>query len=392
VRIGWLVRHIFQKTIGGVERHIDAHSRWMRSWGHEVELWSSEYPKGCREELPDGRKIFGLGLRPVPSSLWRIAPLCRVIDAVQRLPDRFDAVFSADHLLTASWALRNSGVPIIYCPGGTVIGTTQWHFPVLRDDGWLRSFLQPARQYLLAEKICLQRVAGIAPVSEAVKRQMLSVHPGCAGRMRVIHLGYEPDDLLPRHPSPVFTVVCVARLHPIKNIDFLIRAWRQVTFSPKRLVLVGDGEERIKLQTLSAELGLGGSVEFAGERHDVPRWLAGSDVFILPSRYEACPLAVLEAMGTGLPCLTLRSVAGISDVAASGELNVEGETGLFADPEDPRDLAEQITYLADHPEVRDRMGWASRHRALTHFTWEQAARKYMQFAEDLIQGRRIRIA
>ncbi|MFQ5503024.1 MAG: glycosyltransferase family 4 protein, partial [Phycisphaerae bacterium] len=286
----------------------------------------------------------------------------------------------------------------------TVTGSFRWHFPAHDAEKQSRriqeSFLPP-RQYLLAERFCLLRSSGIVAVSDLVKKQMLRVHGGCAGRIRTIHNGHEPSrngrGLHPYQSRNIqagpkrFTAICVARLHRIKNIDHLIKAWAMVRYPAKRLLLVGSGEEMPALERLVTKLHLNDTVVFLGERLDVPYHLSHADVFILPSLYEACGSAAIEAMGAGLPCITLKNVDGITEVATSGEINIDGVTGFCVDPKDPRDMAGRIDFLADHPDIRDRMGRQSYERARTHFMWEHAAQAYVTFARDIVgRSRRYR--
>lgn len=391
MRVAWLVQHLWPETVGGVALQVEAVSRHMHARGHRVTLWACAVDRGRRMVRPDGRGVIGIGGLDGPGRFWRLAPLWKARGLTQLGPSRRDAdvVFSADPVLSMVYMLLRPGVPLICCPGGTVSGSFPWHFPVEHAKPWRSRVGTPAGQYLFAERFCLQRAPGIIAVSSRVRGQMLRVHRGSAGRIRVIHTGYEPDAMRARAHGPAsdgLTVICVGRLHRIKNIGHLIRAWGLVRCASKHLMIVGDGEEGAGLRRLAGQVGVSDSVSFLGERLDVPDLLAGADVFVLPSRYEACPIAVIEAMGTGLPCITLASVPGVSEVGASGELNVDGETGFCVVPDDPGALAAKIDYLADHPEVRRRMGGAARRRAESRFTWGRASRAYLRFAEDLVAG------
>jgi len=393
MRIVWLARHVWPETIGGIQMRVNALTRHMRSDGHDVEMWTCALAAGSSKILDDGRRLIGLGGPDPPRFLWRIAPAWRVMCLILSRTGMggVDIVFTADPIFVSWHILSGSSIPLIYCPGGTVSGSFRWQFPGAGSGGWLerlRRTVMPAGQYLLAERLCLLRSAGIIAVSRAVRDQMLNVCAGSGRRMRVIHTGYEPSWIKQpvRDGSRPFTVICVARLHRIKNIDHLICAWQLVARTDKRLIIVGDGEEGPALKALVCALGLDDSIEFLGERRDVPSLLAGADVFVLPSLYEACPLAVIEAMGSSLPCITLQSVPGVSSVGASGELNVDGVTGFCVDPQDRQAMASAIDYFADHPGARRQIGQAAQHRARTLLTWDLAARKYLALAEQLTAG------
>ena len=116
-----------------------------------------------------------------------------------------------------------------------------------------------------------------------------------------------------------------------------------------RLVLVGEGPEREKIETEVHQRRLSEHVRFLGLRGDVARLISAADVFLLTSISEGIPLTVIEAMGAGLAVVSTR-VGGV------GEIVMEGQTGLLAPAGDDRTLAEHILGLAAEPARRQQMG------------------------------------
>jgi glycosyltransferase involved in cell wall biosynthesis len=109
-----------------------------------------------------------------------------------------------------------------------------------------------------------------------------------------------------RLPSNAFVIGHVGRFDEQKNHRFLLKIFRRVADEDRsaRLLLIGDGPLRTEIVRLTAELGLTGSVVFAGIQANVPRLLLGAvDVFVMPSFYEGLPLAGIEALAAGLPCV-----------------------------------------------------------------------------------------
>jgi glycosyltransferase involved in cell wall biosynthesis len=289
--------------------------------------------------------------------------------------------------------------PIIFCPGGTIHGSRRWIFPQVYGEGLLgrlRSLYGPVRQLQLAERVALRRAAGVIAVSGRVRDQMLRIQHQIAQKVRVIYSGGDfsqagpPERILPAALPGGLTALTVARLDAIKNLAHLLRAWKLVRWSPRRLWIAGNGPQMESLQELAGSLGLTDNVVFLGERLDIRGLLERADVFVLPSLYEACPLALLEAMTTGLPSVTLASVPGISNVAASGELNVDGVTGFVVDPTDPAAMAARLDMLASDDPLRQRMGQAAASRAQEHFTWSRAASAYLAAAQEALAGRALR--
>lgn len=106
-------------------------------------------------------------------------------------------------------------------------------------------------------------------------------------------------------------LVHVGRLVPVKNHALLFNAVSQMhrEGNPCKLLLVGDGPDREKLQDLTRELGIDQSVLFLGLRSDIPAILSASDVFVMPSYHEGLPMAAVEAQASGLPTVLSANVA-----------------------------------------------------------------------------------
>lgn len=139
------------------------------------------------------------------------------------------------------------------------------------------------------------------------------------------------------HDQEPVTLASVARLSPVKDHATLLRAFAMMhnTFPQTRLILIGDGELRSELESLSDELGLHGSVRFLGARRNVEKILNEVDIFVLSSKTEGLPVAMLEAMAAG-------SIVVSTRVGAVPEVIRDGETGFLVDPEDPVALATRL--------------------------------------------------
>ncbi len=163
-----------------------------------------------------------------------------------------------------------------------------------------------------------------------------------------------------REPSPGVdaapVIVGMGRLARVKGFDLLIRAMAEVR-SCARLVLIGDGPEEGALRDLAGRLGVSERVAFAGFHANPYPVLANASVFVLPSRYEGFPNALVEAMALGLPCVASRCPTGPEEIVA------DAVNGLLAPVEDPQGLAAAINRLLDDAPLRDRLGRAARERA-----------------------------
>jgi L-malate glycosyltransferase len=170
----------------------------------------------------------------------------------------------------------------------------------------------------------------------------------------------------PRRPTALRKIVVVANLRPEKGHDVLIDASVDVLrrFPDARFEIVGDGPERNPVMTAIASHGVAHAFSFLGHREDVVARLAAADIFVLPSRSEAFPNAVLEAMGAGLP-IVASAVGGIL------ELIDHGRTGLLTPPGDARALAQALDRLMSDAAFGARLGDAAHTEARTHYSFDR---------------------
>jgi glycosyltransferase involved in cell wall biosynthesis len=140
------------------------------------------------------------------------------------------------------------------------------------------------------------------------------------------------------------TVICVARLVPIKNIDYLLRAWKLIEKRRPnyRLVIIGDGPEFVNLNELTLNMGLK-TIVFLGavNNSDIPTYFYNSSAFVLPSLSESWGLVVNEAMASGLPLLISNKIN------AANTLLKEGVNGFGFEPSNVKSIAENIIRYID---------------------------------------------
>lgn len=140
------------------------------------------------------------------------------------------------------------------------------------------------------------------------------------------------------------------RLHAVKQLDVLLRAWHDIPDA--NLIVLGDGEERAELERLTDGLGVRDRVSFRGMVQNVDDYLRATDVFVLPSRSEGLSVALLEAMASGcVPVAT--AVGGAVDLIQSGE------NGLLVTPADTLELAQALTQALHSPDWRERASQAA---------------------------------
>jgi len=141
---------------------------------------------------------------------------------------------------------------------------------------------------------------------------------------------------------------------------------------------------REEWEPLSQTLGLAERVTFVGEVNDadLPGWYQQADLFVLPAsaRAEAFGTVLLEAMASGLPCITTELGTGTSWIVQ------DGVTGFVVPPMDPPALAEAIRRMQDPP-LRQRMAAAAYQRVRDLFTQQQMVSQVMQVYENALLDR-----
>jgi len=225
-------------------------------------------------------------------------------------------------------------------------------------------------QAYLAEKV---RAADFVSACVRTNADMLERIAGEGARIHRIYHGVDLGrfDAAARVPDPEPLLITVGRLAPAKGFDLAIRAVAALAGRPggaPRLVMVGEGPERERLESLVRTLGVAERVPFAGELEHgalLPlyrrAWL-----LLAPSRVRAngrrdgIPNVVVEAMAMGIP-VAGTSATGIEEIVETGR------TGWVVPPDDPDALAAAISEAIDHPEALPRLGAAAHERVATAF-------------------------
>jgi len=177
-------------------------------------------------------------------------------------------------------------------------------------------------------------------------------------------------------------VGCVARLEPEKGHAVLLDAFRRVSsrFPRAKLLLIGEGSERARLQTLASGFGLNEAIRFLGERADVPELLASCDLVVLASVHEGLPMALLEAMASGKPVVATR-VGSVPDLVQNGY------TGLLVPPDDPTALAEALEVLVADGNQRQKLGEQAREHVQTRYDFDLTIARYTALYEAILMGK-----
>lgn len=200
---------------------------------------------------------------------------------------------------------------------------------------------------------------------------------------RLVPNGIDHDGIAAAAPrglkdGPGRVILCVARLTAQKRQDRLLRAVAHLRrdLPDIRLILLGEGPEEKALRALAAELQLGAHVRFAGVQADAWSWLKAADVFVLASRWEGHPNAVLEAAAAGVPMV-------LSDIPAHRA--AVGDGALHVDVEDPVAFSSALLSLLRDGEKARAIAASARDRVRS-LTVDRAADLYAEIYRMAADG------
>lgn len=278
--------------------------------------------------------------------------------------------------LGAAFARRveDAGVGHVHAHYATHPALAAW--VVRRLTGTPYSFTVHAHDLYVKRPMLRRKVreaAFVRAISRYNRDLLARLYGRDAERTVVIHTGTDPDRFRPRpraRRDGPFTCVCVASLQDYKGQRYLIEACARLRDAgrPLRCLLVGEGEERPRLEALVRRLGLEDVVAFRGAQpaERVAETVASADVAVLPSvttpsgKQEGIPVALMEALAAGVPVVASR-LSGIP------ELVEDGVGGLLVPQRDPAALAAALARLQDDPMLRRSLAANGRRRVLEAF-------------------------
>lgn len=171
------------------------------------------------------------------------------------------------------------------------------------------------------------------------------------------------------------TILFVGRLSPQKSLETLIEAASKFSFDYK-ILIVGEGERKASLKNLADKLNV--NLELAGvvPHFELPRYYLMSDLFVLPSKVEGHPKALLEAFAAALPCIGAR-VEGISNLIE------DGKNGLLFEYGNSDELFQKVCYLRSNPSLARSLGIEARKIAEKNFNLEKLMKREIEILARL---------
>ncbi|MFB6098415.1 MAG: N-acetyl-alpha-D-glucosaminyl L-malate synthase BshA [Salinibacter sp.] len=179
-------------------------------------------------------------------------------------------------------------------------------------------------------------------------------------------------------PNGEKVIVHISNFRPVKNAQQVVEVFHRLQngTSNVKLLLVGDGPDRVPTERKARELGVYDDVRFLGKQDPVEEILSIADVFLMPSGSETFGLAALEAMACEVPVVA-------TDVGGLPELIVHGETGYLCPVDDVEEFTECTRLLLTDDDLHDEMAAAARTRAVETFDIDQVVPQYENYYEHV---------
>jgi len=345
--------------LGGQERMAVDLARAQRAAGHQVMAVSLAPPP----EGPLAETFLEAGVKALTVAKRRGFDLT--------LPLRLGQLFAREGVEIVH---THNPQPLIYgAPAGKLAGAVLIHTKHGRNpDRLRRRWLRRAAAELVDAYVA------VSPSTAAFARE----HRDCDGaRLHVIANGIDVtrftlgasvrsavrDEL--GIPRDAWVVGTIGRLAPEKDQAALVRAMAPLLEEKRRLVIVGDGDERMALDRLVRDLPRGRFVHLTGMRRDPARLLAAFDVFALSSATEGLPLVLLEAMAAALPVVS-------TDVGGIGDVIEHERTGFLVPRTSMGRFADELSRLYRNPDLARKIGMTARHAVRSAYSLERMAGDY----------------
>ncbi len=202
-------------------------------------------------------------------------------------------------------------------------------------------------------RIGMENASYILPVSNSLKKAIIDY--GITGNFEIVPntvpdtFCYAPEL---RNKAGIKRILCVAAMHPKKNIPNLINACRILRDIRQdfNVDIVGVGEKMEEYKQLVSRAGLGNTILFLGSRSkkEIVFLMQSSEFFVLPSKYDNLPCVLIESIACGLPVVSTKA-GGIPEI-------IDESNGILVESDNPQELSEAMTMMLNNPDRYDRKG------------------------------------
>ena len=180
-------------------------------------------------------------------------------------------------------------------------------------------------------------------------------------------------------------IMHISNFRPVKRVTDVVRVFNKVAEQmPARLVMVGDGPERLAAAGVAKQLGITDRILYLGNYENIEEILPCADLVMQPSEHESFGLVPLEAMACEVPVIVTAS-GGVKEVV------IQGETGYLCEVGDIETMAAHAIELLENPEQAREMGQKGRAHVLQHFQKDRVVDQYESLYQEVLKMRRKRL-
>lgn len=338
--------------------------------GYQVDVLVARNEGESAALLPDNVRLVDLS---ASRSLMAVLALARYLRK-----HRPEILFATEHY---------SGFPALYA---LMIARTSTPCVIRQDNTWSMDMGRAQWRHRAVNSLVARLLfpkAHLIAVSKGVATdiaEQLSLPPR---RITVIYnpvisprlemLAKQPVD----HPwfgnDDIPVILAIGRLAPAKGFDVLISAFAElIRHTPARLLILGEGPERHKLESLVSSLGLADSCQLPGYESNPYRFLSRASAFVLSSRFEGLPTVLIEALSLNAPVVATDCPSGPREILDNGRF------GTLVEPENPHALCTALLNVISSPPKPHSEALSD---WLEQFTYERSIAAHLEFAENIVK-------
>ncbi len=362
----------YPPEVGGLESHVHQLARGLVARGHMVRVVTSRsLPGAAREEVMEGVQVARtwFPMRNPPG--WVLHSLGSL--GLTRKWARWADVIHAQAFASippCGVAAKASGRPFV---------------ATLHTSHFLVRATRPHWRPLLGRLVAWPD--HVLAASSEIARVGEDLAPG--HRVEALTNGVDTERFRPVPPllkedEVKGSILLPRRLFKKNGVEFAVRAMPRILESVPhaRLLVVGEGPERLRMESLAQELQVTERIRFLGSRphEEMPGLLCSGEIALLPSLVEATSVAALEAMACERPVVATR-VGGLPEI-------VDESVGTLVPPGDPEGLARGVVELLQRPDLAQ-VGKRARERVVRHWSNDRLVERHLAVYQALVEGRRV---
>jgi len=382
---------------GGIESYLYNVSRTLLKLGHKPSIFCTKHiPNLLQKENIKGIEVIRHKRFNLPFPFRFFNPIHYAIGLQKYINERVNKVdaFWARHpyYCYATAKVVEKKKPVIFIQATPLPRFLKLNYQRISLANRIYTIGVIPQVYLI-EKKALFSCNRIVTLSKSKKKEISDFYKISTNKFSVIPPGVDLERFKLREKDKDFmyklgikknecVILTVGRLVASKNISMLLRAFSKMKIKNTKLIIVGDGFQKIYLQNLAKDLNIEKRVVFTGFIQEVEKFYNIADVFVCPSIYEGFGHVFLEAMASGLPCIGIKSDYPYT-IVATEEIIEDGKSGFVVKRNAIEDMAVKLDLLINDRDLRNRMSNLARSICEKRYHWENSVNRLLLLTEEI---------